>query len=314
MVCLCVRAAARAVWQVAGWPGWRLAGRPGGAAGRAVRSADGQADAIRPPDRAACGSSAWAVRGLGVGRYLGVGPGGVRSIGPTACGRPVELDLVPFGGRVGCYARCHAVRRVLEGGAGDHTGPANAGSRPSQCQEEPSQCQEGPSQCQKGPSQCQEGTIARRGRCAAASRDAERRQAAQSRGPLRSGATRPTLPERAAGRSRVWLDAACWKHRWIVDACARPDETRAQVTRIARATADLIGTKVEDADVISDERVYGPLPHAVRCHAHGPVACAGRPDHRSRRQRPGPSRAGGRLRDGVPAGRRCRAQWGGDMC
>jgi 1-aminocyclopropane-1-carboxylate deaminase len=41
-----------------------------------------------------------------------------------------------------------------------------------------------------------------------------------------------------------------------IDASAKPDETRAQVTRIARGTADLIGTKVEDADVILDERYH----------------------------------------------------------
>lgn len=41
-----------------------------------------------------------------------------------------------------------------------------------------------------------------------------------------------------------------------IDASAKPDETRAQVTRIAHATAGLIGTKVEDADVILDERYH----------------------------------------------------------
>jgi 1-aminocyclopropane-1-carboxylate deaminase len=41
-----------------------------------------------------------------------------------------------------------------------------------------------------------------------------------------------------------------------VDASAKPGETRAQVERIAHGTADLIGTKVENADVILDERYH----------------------------------------------------------
>jgi 1-aminocyclopropane-1-carboxylate deaminase len=41
-----------------------------------------------------------------------------------------------------------------------------------------------------------------------------------------------------------------------IDASAKPDETRAQVARIARGTADLIGTEVSDADVILDDRYH----------------------------------------------------------
>ncbi|GLZ34253.1 aminocyclopropane-1-carboxylate deaminase/D-cysteine desulfhydrase family protein [Lentzea sp. NBRC 105346] len=46
-----------------------------------------------------------------------------------------------------------------------------------------------------------------------------------------------------------------------IDASAKPAETRAQITRIAHATAKLIGTEIKDSDVELDERfhagVYG---------------------------------------------------------
>ncbi|TWP44484.1 1-aminocyclopropane-1-carboxylate deaminase [Lentzea tibetensis] len=46
-----------------------------------------------------------------------------------------------------------------------------------------------------------------------------------------------------------------------IDASAKPAETRAQITRIAHATAELVGTEIQDADVVLDERfhagVYG---------------------------------------------------------
>jgi 1-aminocyclopropane-1-carboxylate deaminase len=41
-----------------------------------------------------------------------------------------------------------------------------------------------------------------------------------------------------------------------IDASAKPDETREQITRIAHGTAGLIGAEISDADIVLDERYH----------------------------------------------------------